>query len=168
MVTRPPGSGTRRAPPLVIGVGNDHRRDDRCGLDVVRELKRRLEGRARLAECPGDALRLLDLWGNEPEVIVIDAVRSGHSPGRVMRLEVTEAGFPSVGTTSTHGLSLAEAIGLARSLGRAPDRLVVYAIEAADVGMGDGLSPEVAKGVHETADRVAAELDRTADPARGE
>ncbi len=163
MVAQSPGPSGRGARPLVIGLGNDHRQDDRCGLEVVRELGRRREERARLAECPGDALRLLDLWSDEREVIVVDAVRSGRRPGTVLRLEVSEEGLPSVGTTSTHGLSLAEAIGLGRSLGRCPNRLIVYAIEARDVGMGDGLSPEAAAGVREAADRVAAELAHRRD-----
>ena len=45
---------------------------------------------------------------------------------------------------SSHGLGLGEAIGLARALGRMPDRLIVHAVEAADFGYGIGLTPAIA------------------------
>lgn len=162
------GAGAGPPLPLVIGVGNDHRHDDRCGLDVVRDLRERLGGRARVAECRGDVTELLELWGDEREVIVVDAVRAGRTPGTVVRLEVPGTELPTGGATSTHGLSLSEAIGLGRLLGRIPGRLVLYGIEVEDVSMGDGLSDSVADGVRAAAHEVAAEVaarDRT--PAKG-
>lgn len=144
--------------PLVIGVGTEHRGDDRCGLDVARALREPLGRRARVAECAGDITDLLDLWDGVGEVIVVDAVRSGRAPGTVVRWEVPGSEPPRPGVTSTHGLSLAEAIGLGRSLGRLPGRLVVYGIEADNVAMGDGLSPSVAQAVRAVIAQVAEEL----------
>lgn len=42
---------------------------------------------------------------------------------------------------STHTVSVAEAVEMARVMGRLPDRLLIYGIEGADFGSGDGLSP---------------------------
>jgi hydrogenase maturation protease len=153
--TAPPSADSL---PLVIGLGTEHRGDDACGLEVVRELRRTLDGAARLAEGPGDVAALLDLWEGAGTVYVVDAVRSGRPPGTVVRFEVPGASPPLVGTTSTHGLSLAEAIGLGRALGRFPHRLVVYGIEAAEVGMGADLSSAGANGVREAADLLVREI----------
>jgi hydrogenase maturation protease len=48
---------------------------------------------------------------------------------------------------STHALGVAEAIELARALGRLPARLEVYAIEGARFTAGAGLSPAVEQAV---------------------
>jgi len=144
--------------PLVIGVGNDRRGDDRSGLDVVRALAPRLGGRAHVVECTSDVTDLLELWGDREEVIVVDGVRSGRAPGTVVRFEIGPEGLPAFGPTSTHGLSLSEAVGLGRTLGRFPRRLVVYGIEVGDVGIREGLTAPVARGVAEAASRIAEEL----------
>ena len=145
--------------PLVIGLGNDDRGDDAAGLAVVRALGGRTLGPARILEGPREATGLLDLWTGAERVIVVDAVRSGRPPGTVVRLEVGPHGFPSsVRSSSTHGLSLAEAVGLGISLGAMPRSLVVYGVEAGDFAAGRGLSGPVARGVIEAARRVADEL----------
>ncbi len=146
--------------PLVIGLGNDQRGDDGSGLAVARALRPRLEGKARVEECASEGIALLEVWRGSDRVLVIDAVRSGAAPGTVIRLVPGDgfgAGFRSA--TSTHGLSLSEAVALARGLGCLPRHLVVYGIEADDLGMGTGLTPPVARGVQEVTDRILAELE---------
>lgn len=161
-MTLPPAD-PRAAPaartPLVIGLGNADRGDDAAGLEVVRALEGRTVDGARVVEGPREATGLLDLWTGVERVIVVDAVRSGRAPGTVVRLEVGPHGIPtSVRPSSTHGLSLAEAVGLGLSLGAMPRSLVVYGIEAGDFAAGRGLSGPVARGVAEAARRVADEL----------
>jgi len=151
--------------PLVIGVGNEHRRDDRSGLDVVRALRSRLEGRARIEECTKDGIALLDLWKGADRVVVVDAVRSGARPGTVLRLVPTDGALHGFGpTTSTHGLSLGEAVALANGLGCLPRNLVVFGIEAWDVKTGTGLSAPVAEGVVVAVARVIEELSSSITP----
>jgi hydrogenase maturation protease len=144
--------------PLVIGVGNDRRGDDRSGLDVVRALASRLGGRAHVVECAGDLTELLELWSGREGVIVVDGVRSGRPAGTVVRWVVGPQGLPALGPTSTHGLSLSEAVGLGQTLGRFPQRLVIYGIEVGDVGLHEGLTAPVARAVAEAASRIADEL----------
>jgi len=153
-----------RAGPLVLGVGTEHRHDDRCGLDVVRALRVRVGVGPRLVEASADAAELLDLWEDEERVYVIDAVRSGDPPGTRQVLEVVGDLAPPAGATSTHGLSLGEAVSLGRALGRMPRRLTLYTIEAADVTMGDGLSPAVAVSVERVVDALVTELEPAPGP----
>lgn len=149
-----------RSRPLVIGLGNEHRHDDRCGLDVVRTLRDLRLPDARVVEGGDDATELLDLWDGVARVVVVDAMRSGRPPGTVHRFDVDPERPPEpLPVTSTHGLSLNEAIGLGRALGRLPMSLVVYGIEVADVTPGSGLSGPVAGSVPGVADRIAEEIE---------
>lgn len=160
--TRAPATAPREpAPPLVIGCGNEHRRDDACGLAVARALRPALQGRARVLECDGEATALLDLWEGGDLVVVIDALSSGKPPGSVQRVEVGADPLPaSLATTSTHGLSLAQGVALGRSLGRLPNRLILYGIEAQDLEMGVGMSLAVARAVQDVVVRVEREIPR--------
>lgn len=160
MSERPP-SGTLPSGrlPLVIGLGNDQRGDDGSGLEVARALRSRLAGRARVEECASEGIALFELWRDADEVLVVDAVVSGGIPGTVLRFEAGDGFSPGVHTaTSTHGLSLAEAVALGRGLGCLPRHLVVYGIEVDQLDVGAGLSPSVARGVREAADRIEAEI----------
>jgi hydrogenase maturation protease len=133
--------------PLVIGVGNADRGDDAAGLLAAR----RLGG----IELEGDPSALLDLLDRVDEAVVIDAVRSGAAPGTVHRFEV---GAEPVATlprgASTHLIGLADALELARVLGRLPARATVHGIEGGRFALGDAMSPQVAAAV----ERVVAEL----------
>lgn len=145
--------------PLVIGLGNEHRRDDRCGLDVVRELQRHLGVEARIVEGGDDVTDLLDLWEGAGTVYVVDAVRSGRPAGTVHRFEVTsDAGAAPIPVSSTHGLSLGDALALGRALGRLPERIIVYGIEVEDLSPGAGLTGAVAAGVADATWRLAEEI----------
>jgi len=145
--------------PLVIGLGNPDRGDDGSGLEVARALRGRLAGKARIEECGSEGIALLELWRDADRVLVVDAVVSGGVPGTVHRFEAGDGFSPGFRTaTSTHGLSLAEAVALARGLGCLPRQLIVYGIEVRQVEVGAGLSPPVVRGVQEATDRIVAEL----------
>jgi hydrogenase maturation protease len=125
----------------------------------VRALRGRLPREVRIAEAAQGATELLDLWAESDPVIVIDAVRSGHPPGTIHRFDVAREELPSrLGSTSSHGLTLADAIELARSLGHLPRHLTVFGIEAGPVGLHRGLSPPVARAVVEVTERVLLEI----------
>ncbi|MFH0245725.1 hydrogenase maturation protease [Streptomyces sp. HK10] len=167
-----PSAGT-----AVIGIGNEFRRDDGAGWAVVgllrdRAARRPLPPGTVLAECGGDPGRLIALWEGAGLTVVVDACFPPSArPGRIHRWcrgpgEVLRAAHP--GRHSTHGFGLAEALRLGESLGRGPDRLVVYAVEGADHSPGRGLTPAVACAVRHLALRAEADIGRHAGtPARG-
>jgi hydrogenase maturation protease len=130
---------------LVIGAGNDARRDDGAGLAVARHLRAAgLDAR----EARGDLSALADLWRDTDRVILVDAVCSGAPPGTLHCFDALHAPLPAVfARASTHALGLAEAVELARALGRLPATLTVYGIEGAEFDMGEGLSPRVAEAI---------------------
>jgi hydrogenase maturation protease len=140
---------------LVIGIGNPGRGDDGAGREVARRLALRCDDEVETRECDGCATSLMDAWAGASDVVLVDACRgagprgSVHSfgPADVLRL----AGLRHA---SSHSLGVAAAIGLARALGSLPRRLVIHAIEAGSTGEGEGLSPEVDRGVQEVVDLV--------------
>jgi len=146
---------------VVVGIGNPYRRDDGIGAAVVARLRERAPVAVALVERDGEPTGLLDAWDGASLAVVVDAVVSGSEPGTISRFEVS-AGAGDVPERphrgSSHALGLGDAIGLGRALGRMPQRLVVLAVEAADLGDGLGLSPPVAGAVGPVADRVLGEI----------
>ncbi|MGA8664299.1 MAG: hydrogenase maturation protease [Thermoplasmata archaeon] len=155
--------------PLVIGVGNRHRRDDALGLEAAARLGPRLADRARVVPFEGESTGLLELWDRVPLVVLVDAVPAQGHPGRIHRVEgdlVERLTGPT--TTSTHGLSLGEAVRLGATLDQLPLRLVVFAVEAEDFSPGVGLTPAVARAVDPVSDAVLAEVGDPSRPMPGE
>jgi len=143
----------RNAPRVVVaGVGNEYRRDDGAGpMAAARAVRRAVVG---LDIGPVvDPLDLLGRWDGADLAIVIDAIRSGSTPGTVQVVEMTTAGVDA-GVTSTHGVSLAGALRLAQVLEQAPARVVVIGIEGIDFGKGQGLSPAVDAAVAVAVDKA--------------
>jgi len=130
---------------VVIGVGNEFRRDDGIGPAVVARLRDRAPATVELLVSDGEPARLIEAWSGADLAVVVDAVRSEPAvPGRLHRLVLDEADPAAPYPVSSHGLGLGEAVGLAQALGRMPGRLIVHAVEAADLGTGPGLSEPVA------------------------
>jgi hydrogenase maturation protease len=94
------------------------------------------------------------MWQDAELAIVVDAVLgSPPHPGRIHRLALGRTG--SERAASSHGMDLGEAVELARQLGRLPKRMVLFAVEVADVRPGVGLSAEVAAGAERLAEEIA-------------
>jgi hydrogenase maturation protease len=147
------------APVLVVGVGNPYRRDDGAGLAAAARVGEAAGVPVRLVDARGDGTVLLDIWQATDTVVLIDAMRSGAAAGTVRRLEAGTdagaadgAGMLSAGQAlggSTHGLGVAEAVALARTLGRLPRRLIIIGVEGARFDAGVELSPEVERALDE-------------------
>lgn len=140
---------------MIIGGGNRERSDDSAGILVAERLRELgVEADSRI----GEALDLIGTWRGADDVILVDAVVTGAPVGTV---QMWDGGQPitSVRTnTSTHGLTLVEAIELARVLDRLPTRLRVYGIEARRFERGGEISPEVQCAVEEVVRRIIADV----------
>jgi hydrogenase maturation protease len=141
---------------LVIGIGHEARGDDAVGLVVARKLKKmQLPGLA-VAEAQGDGAALLARWDGAPAVVLVDAASSGAAPGTVHRFEAHKGPLPRqvLRPTSSHALSAAAAVELARALGKLPPRLIVYGIEGKTFAPGAALSQETLIAAAEVLSRV--------------
>ncbi len=143
-------------PVLVIGIGNALRGDDAAGLEVVRRVSD--EPRIACAAHDGEAIELLERWRDARAVVLVDTVRSGAPAGTVHRLDASTEPLPArLRRASSHTIGIGEAIELARTLGRLPERVIVYGVEGARFAAGAQLSPEVARVIDAVAESVARE-----------
>ena len=157
-MTKRAGLGTIR----VIGVGNAWRGDDAVGLLAARRLRDRLGSSVEIAEAEGDGLALLDLMEGIDHVILIDAVKGEGRPGTTVRLDLSnESHWGTVVPCSTHAMGVADAIDLARAMGRLPKQVVLYGIEIESVESGASLSEAVREGLNIDVEQVNQEVERT-------
>ena len=61
---------------VVIGVGNEYRRDDGAGLAVVARLRDRVPPGVELVLTDGEPTRLIEAWTGAALAVVVDAVRA--------------------------------------------------------------------------------------------
>ena len=126
---------------MVIGVGNEFRRDDAAGLAAARRLR---ESGLLVLEHQGDMAALIEKWKGADKLILIDAVAPVRKPGTIYRLDASAAPLDrELFATSTHAFSLADAVELSRAMGTLPPDVLVFGIEAINLALGIGLSPEV-------------------------
>lgn len=145
---------------LILGCGNPDRGDDGAGPAVAR-LLRQLGVDAQ--DHPGDAFALLDAFGRDSDVILIDATETSAPPGTVKVWDALTRPLPAAALRcSTHAFGPAEAVELARAMDRLPARLIVYGIEGARFQQGAPLSYAVARSAEKVAKQIAERL--TAKP----
>ncbi len=142
----------------VIGIGQSLRGDDGAGLEAVRlwhttyhATRPHPEVQMELAELPD--IGLIDFLAGARLAILVDAVHSTSAPGTIHVLSEDDiAAFPA-DSGSAHGWGVAETLTLGRQLFSAsmPLKLVLIGIEAASLGLGDTLSPQVQSALPEAA-----------------
>jgi len=143
----------------VIGIGNAWRNDDGAGLAVARLLDAMLLDGVDVLEREGEPTSLIDAWEGAAAVWLVDAVSSGAQAGSVHRHDASAEALPArLYDTSTHHFGLAEAVELARALGRLPEHVVVFGIEGASFDTGETLSPEVQAAAARVAEAIREEV----------
>ncbi|MCU7923964.1 MAG: hydrogenase maturation protease [Candidatus Thiodiazotropha sp. (ex Dulcina madagascariensis)] len=114
----------------VIGVGSPFGAD-RLGWLAIDYLESRSLPDCELIKLDRPGPALLDYFRGKAQVVLIDAVRLADSPGGVALFQAVELERLK-GLTSSHGLGVAEAVGLATQLGELPERLCLIGIQAGE------------------------------------
>jgi len=140
---------------VVIGIGNELRRDDGVGPAVAAELDAAGLPGVRVRTCAAEPAALLDAWAGAGRAVLVDAA-AGNEPGRVRVGTLSD--FVGHSAVSSHDMDLRQAYELGRALGRAPDSVVVVTVDAADTGHGQGLTAAVAAALPEAVRTVLAVL----------
>jgi hydrogenase maturation protease len=144
---------------LLLGLGNDILRDDAIGLRVVREVRCRLDGAARVEvrETEEMGLALLDFMAGYSDVVIVDAVQTRQAaPGFVH--EVSGSDLKSLPATAPHFLGVGETLALGRTLGLAmPRRVEILAVEVEDpFTLGTQMTPALQAAFPQIVERVLA------------
>jgi hydrogenase maturation protease len=136
----------------IIGCGTTFRGDDEAGLLVARQLR---TWGLNANEHDRDSLDLIESWQAGECIILIDAIYSGAPPGTIVTLDgCRPAAITDECRCSTHTIAVAQALELARVLGRVPPRLILYGIEGRRFEIGSTPSPEVAVACRQLANRI--------------
>jgi hydrogenase maturation protease len=153
----------KRSLALIIGVGNEYRRDDGVGFEVARRIEKLNLPQVRVLLHSGEGASLLEHFHEADLVIIIDAAQSESTPGAVHFFDAGNSPIPSdFFNYSTHAFSVAEAVELARALNKLPTRLLVYGIEGTDFSAGIGLTEAVQISVNTVVERITNDLRQMA------
>jgi hydrogenase maturation protease len=139
----------------IIGYGNLQRGDD--GLGIIAAEKLRAQGLDAVS-LTGDGLELVEAWRGIDDAIVVDAVVTGAPAGTIHRLDGRQPLLTFGAPTSTHGMGLAQAIELARTLDLLPVRLWIWGIEGKCFDAGTEISPEVKSAVEKLTQEINARV----------
>ncbi len=143
----------------LIGVGNRFRRDDGVGWQIVQALRQTHLPETEALEASGEGASLIEFMQGGDTVLLFDAVVSGATPGAIFRFEAHNERIPTrFFNYSTHAFSVAEAIEMARALGKLPARLLVYGIEGDDFDGGVSLTPAVQAAIPRVIELVMLDL----------
>ena len=149
---------TSRVPTAVIGIGNEYRGDDAAGLAVARSLADTDD--VVVLELPGEGSEIIEALERFDRAFLVDASRSDSEPGRIREFDVSTEPLPvRFFNYSTHAFGLAEAIEVARALGRLPSTVRVFGIEGQSFAAGAELSAAVRESIHQVEQRIRVLLD---------
>lgn len=119
---------------LVLGLGNDILGDDAIGLQIIRELRRRLPigGNIEAVESEEMGLALLDIISGYRKLVLIDSVKTGQAPaGTIHELPLDDV--ETLPLMAPHFFGIGEILLLGRQLQLPmPDEVSILGIEVTD------------------------------------
>lgn len=150
------------APILVLGVGNQLLMDDGVGLELLRLVQARRAGLEGVEFMDGgtQGLALLGVLDHRSHVLILDAISprgDATVPGAIHDINAGET--RAIKSTSAHGSSVNELLGVAKLMGSMPPEVRLVGIEPEMVRTGIGLSDVVRRAVPEAAGVACERLD---------
>lgn len=153
---------------LVLGVGNILLADEGAGVHAVKELESKYDfpPEVRLLDGGTLGLALMDFLLGVEHLIVVDAVRGGHEPGTVYRLE-NEALRKSQGfSDSMHQLDLLDTLNMYELVEGKRPATTVFGIEPGNIeDLSLEMTAETARGFGKLCRAVLDELAVLGYPA---
>jgi hydrogenase maturation protease len=143
-----------------VGVGNILQRDDGIGVraaEVMANLP--LPPDVDVYDADASGVAAAHVLERRELVVVVDAIDAGDEAGAIYRLGPDELRPHEHSGMSLHDLHFLDALEETRLLGTAPDKVVILAVQVADVSTGIGLSPAVEASLDRVLELAARELD---------
>jgi hydrogenase maturation protease len=146
---------------VIIGVGNILLKDEGIGIHVVRELVNiGLPEWISIHECGTSGLNILNYLENTDCAIIVDAVRSGKTPGTVSKFLIDKSRLEEVkDMVSMHQIDLLATLSLGSKMMQLPSRIVIVGVEPRDISPGLSLSSEVNKAIPQIIVKVREEIN---------
>lgn len=145
---------------LVLGVGNILLGDEGVGVMLVEALEQgyALPAGVELLDGGTAGIELLDHIRGRDLLVIVDAMRNGHPPGTVYRVEGEDVPAAFMTNITPHQLGISNLLATAQLCDSLPERIVLFGIEPADISTGLGLSVSVAEGLRKLIGEVLKEL----------
>ena len=147
-----------RAPILVLGIGNILLQDEGVGVRAAEAFQ--LSGPplgVEVVDGGTGGADLLDIISDRRKLIVIDAMQADFEPGTVLRLMVDDLVGAARHRISLHEIGLLDTLEMARHLAAAPQEVVIFGVQPAQIRPGDYLQPAVAAAIPRIVELVRAE-----------
>jgi hydrogenase maturation protease len=152
----------KRAPILVLGLGNMLLSDDGVGPALLNHLAdsgARWKDLVEFVDGGTQGLALLGHLTGRRALIIVDALKRGAAPGTVHRLTLPELREVSPGRASSgHESNAGELLAAAQLLDELPDRLFVVGVEPEKIATGFGLSESVRQALPSASEQIACLL----------
>ena len=152
----------KRAPILVLGLGNMLLTDDGVGPALLNQLgdpSERWSDQVEFVDGGTQGLALLGQLSGRRGLIIVDALQCGAAPGTVHRLTLPELREISPGrATSGHESNAGELLSAAQLLDELPDRLFIVGVEPEKIATGIGLSGSVQRALSSASDQISCLL----------
>jgi hydrogenase maturation protease len=151
---------------LVLGIGNEIKRDDVVGLDVVETLEERLDlPDVEFGTMTSGRLMLIEELSGYDRVFLVDSIVTEEgTPGDwyVFDPQAVEPDKES-GGLATHNVGLGTLTTLGEAMGESMPDITIFAIEVADPfeyaeGMTDAVSEALPGLIDDIGDELEAEL----------
>ena len=145
---------------LVLGLGNLVMSDDGVGVKVVQRLERefRFPGQVDVMDGGTLGLDILPRLEGIEQLIVVDAVETGQSPGTLVRLAGDDIPLALETRLSPHQMGLKDLLAVSNLMGHTPREMVLVGIQPGSIRMGTELTPEVELHVKTMIATVLGEL----------
>ncbi|MDX8533111.1 hydrogenase maturation protease [Mesorhizobium sp. VK25A] len=142
----------------VVGCGNLNRQDDGAGPEVIRALRAGgLEGHdVKLLDAGTDGMAVMFAARGCTSLVLVDAARTGVEPGAIYEVPGHELARPYTPGLNLHDFRWDAALHAGRKIFGAafPEDVTVFLIEAKQLDLGIGLSPNVAAATLSVARRI--------------
>ena len=145
---------------LVLGIGNVLLTDEGVGVRTLKELERRFSFPANVELLDGGTagIELLRHIRNRDCLIIIDAMKSGHVPGTIVRVEGEDVPAAFRTRISPHQLGLSDLLAAAMLTDELPKNLVLFGVEPESIDIGLDLTETVEANLGKLIEAVADEL----------
>lgn len=148
---------------LVLGVGNNLLTDEGVGIHVINRLQEQFPHKESVTFVDGGTLSfsLAGLLAEHDQLIVVDAARTGGSPGSVVCYEGSDMDRYLTGNRqSVHEVSLTDLLDIARLSDHYPEKRALVGIEPGSLDWGEKPSDPVAKAIPSAVRMVIDLIDR--------
>lgn len=133
-------------PTAIIGMGNPLMSDEGIGIHVIARLQQTiLADRTDILDLGTSGMRALHELEGRDMVVFVDCALMGTEPGTIRRFTPEDVETKKIQPRiSLHEGDLLNTLALAKRLGTAPERIVIFGIEPKTIDPGETLSPALA------------------------